>query len=78
MKLNNKYNVNDRVFVFSKGKIIHARVSYIAVTINSSGADIRYHLEGDSSNADNFLKSNYTENELCDKLEDIINHIEVL
>lgn len=77
MEINNKYNVNDRVFVYSEGYIIHAKVTRIEVIITNE-ISFTYYLEGDSEQANDKLDYSYGEEELSPTLEDIINHIEVL
>lgn len=77
MEINNKYNINDRVFVYSEGYIIHAKVTRIKIVITNN-ISYTYYLEGDSEQANDKLDYSYTEDQLSPTLEDIINHMEVL
>lgn len=45
MEFNNKFNINDLVFIFAKGNIIHCKVKSINVDINKDGCKIRYIIE---------------------------------
>ena len=78
MEINNKYNLNDTVYVFTGKNIVKATVSRIDVSIKPDKIEYEYFLNADTEYAQDYLNYSYEEEELSPTIEDIINHIEVL
>ena len=77
MEIKNKFNLNDLVFVFAQGKIIHCKVKCIGAYIDNDVCRLRYTVNALDSAYDKYLDEYYFEDELCTRLEDIINILEV-
>ena len=78
MEINNKYNLNDTVYVFTGKNIVKATVSRINVSIKPDKIECEYVLTADSDYAQDYLQYSYEEEELSPSIEDIVNYIEVL
>ncbi|MBO7691174.1 MAG: hypothetical protein J6T10_00890 [Methanobrevibacter sp.] len=78
MEINNKYNLNDTVFVFTGKNIVKATIIGIDASIRHNKIDFDYYLNADSDYAQEQLDVCYKEEELSPSIEDIVNHIEVL
>ena len=79
IEIEHKYNIDDRVFVYSNGYIIYAKINKIAIVISdSTTCTIKYLLKGDNDFANEKLETSYKEEQLSPTLEDIVNHMEVL
>lgn len=77
IEIKNKFDINDLVFVFADGKIIHCRVNRICVDVSNDGNEVSYYINALDDAYNDYLDIMYKEEELCSRIEDILNILEV-